>query len=176
MGIDPVALSSSQIKNGKGSNSELDKGLNSNNNVLVSESAFHAATEAGLARPMFEVIGEALCSALSIAFGLANDPGRAAVALECARSAMRLAFETKLYTLRDLFGQFLCNATGVIVSGIDETTILMTKVTTVTRQELIQEPCNAPRRQKRFSIVQNPMAISSSSVKKFWKSCASIFA
>ena len=117
VGIDPVALSSSQFKNGKGSNSELDKGLNSNNNVLVSESAFHAATEAGLARPMFEVIGEALCSALSIAFGLANDPGRAAVALECARSAMRLAFETKLYTLRDLFGQFLCNATGVIVSG-----------------------------------------------------------
>ena len=33
VGIDPVALSSSQFKNGKGSNSELDKGLNSNNNV-----------------------------------------------------------------------------------------------------------------------------------------------
>ena len=105
VGIDPVALSSSQFKNGKGSNSELDKGLNSNNNVLVSESAFRSY-RSGLARPMFEVIGEALCSALSIAFGLANDPGRAAVALECARSAMRLAFETKLYTLRDLFGQF----------------------------------------------------------------------
>jgi hypothetical protein len=88
-----------------------------NNEVFVSESAFHAATEAGLSRPMFEVIGEALCRALSIAFGLANDPGRAAIALECARSAMRLAFETKLYTLRDLFGQFLCNATGVNSSG-----------------------------------------------------------
>jgi len=114
-------LSSPQLENGRGSNSELDEDVsNNNNNLFVSESAFHAAAEAGLARPMFEVIGEALCRALSIAFGLANDPGRAAMALECARSAMRLAFETKLYTLRDLFGQFLCNATGVSASDNDQ--------------------------------------------------------
>jgi len=113
-------LSSPQLENGQGSNSELDEGVsNNNNNNLFVRSAFHAAAEAGLARPMFEVIGEALCRALSIAFGLANDPGRAAMALECARSAMRLAFETKLYTLRDLFGQFLCNATGVSASDND---------------------------------------------------------
>ena len=119
--IAPVgALSPPQLKNGQGSNSELDESAkNNNDNVFVGESAFHAAAEAGLARPMFEVIGEALCRALSIAFGLANDPGRAAMALECARSAMRLAFETKLYTLRDLFGQFLCNATGVSASDND---------------------------------------------------------
>ena len=115
-----AALSPPQLKNGQGSNSELDESAkNNNDNVFVGESAFHAAAEAGLARPMFEVIGEALCRALSIAFGLANDPGRAAMALECARSAMRLAFETKLYTLRDLFGQFLCNATGVSASDND---------------------------------------------------------
>ena len=118
--VPAAALSPSQLKNGQGSNSELDESAkNNNDNVFVGESAFHAAAEAGLARPMFEVIGEALCRALSIAFGLANDPGRAAMALECARSAMRLAFETKLYTLRDLFGQFLCNATGVSASDND---------------------------------------------------------
>ena len=65
-----------------------------------SSSAFHAASEPGLARPMLEAAAAPLLRALEGAYHAADDAAHAALPLECARASLRLSAELRLPKLR----------------------------------------------------------------------------
>ena len=74
---------------------------------------FHAASEPGLARPMLDAASAPLLDALRNAFEFAEDAGHAALPLECARAAFRLAARLQLPEMRDQLAGFLTSAPGV---------------------------------------------------------------
>ena len=77
------------------------------------EPAFHAASEPGLARPMLDAASTPLLGALRKAFECAEDAGHAALPLECARAAFRLANRVQLPEMRDQLAAFLTSAPGI---------------------------------------------------------------
>ena len=78
---------------------------------------FHAASEPGLARPMLDAASAPLLDALRNAFEFAEDAGHAALPLECARAAFRLAARLQLPEMRDQLAGFLTSAPGVGAPG-----------------------------------------------------------
>jgi hypothetical protein len=77
------------------------------------EPAFHAASEPGLARPMLDAASTPLLGALRKAFECAEDAGHAALPLECARAAFRLANRVQLPEMRDQLAAFMTSAPGI---------------------------------------------------------------
>ena len=73
-------------------------------------SAFFAASEPGLARPMLEAAATPLLRALEGAFAAAEDGAHAALPLEGARAALRLSAQLQLPDLRDALAAFLTSA------------------------------------------------------------------
>jgi len=80
---------------------------------------WHAASEPGLARPMLDATSVPLLEALRNAFEFAEDAGHAALPLECARAAFRLAARLQLPEMRDQLAGFLTSAPGIGAPGID---------------------------------------------------------
>ena len=102
---------------GGGGKGDEAKGVVSSDDDLYP--TFHAASEPGLARPMLDSASVPLLSALRNAFEFAEDAGHAALPLECARAAFRLAARLQLPEMRDQLAGFLTSAPGIGAPGVD---------------------------------------------------------